>query len=176
MLKPMNDPGRPERDETVEYYFSYIDQVPDGDIRAILEAQSAEAQSFLAALPESIADHRYAPDKWSVREIVSHLNDCERMYAIRAFWFAREMDSPLPSFEPERAVKTARPAERTLASHVHEFASIRSATLDLFNNLTPDAWLRRGIASGYPFSVRAMAYIAAGHVIHHTRILRERYL
>lgn len=172
----MNNPGRPERDETIEYYFRYIDQVPGGDIRAILEEQGREAQSFLATLPESIADHRYAPDKWSVREVVSHINDCERLFGSRAFWFAREMDSPLPSFEPELALKTARPAERALASHVREFGSIRAATLDLFDNLSAEAWLRRGVASGYPFSVRAMAYIAAGHVIHHTRILRERYL
>lgn len=169
-------PGRPERDETIEYYFSYIDQVPDGDIRAILEEQGREAHSFLASLPESLADHRYAPDKWTVREVVSHINDCERLYTMRAFWFAREMEAPLPSFEPELALKTARPADRTLASHVHELASIRAATLDLFSNLSSVAWLRRGVASGYPFSVRAMAYIAAGHVTHHTRILRERYL
>lgn len=172
----MSIPGRPERDEAVDYYFSYIDQVPDGDIRSILEEQAAETQAFLAALPESIVDHRYAPDKWSVRESLSHINDCERLYTMRAFWFAREMESPLPSFEPDFAVKTARPAERTMASHVHEFGSVRAATLDLFSNLSPEAWLRRGVASGYPFSVRAMAYIAAGHVIHHVRILEERYL
>lgn len=172
----MNLPGRPERDETIEYYFGYIDQVSDGDIRAILDEQGRDTQSFLAGLPESVADHRYAPDKWTVREVVSHINDCERLFTMRAFWFAREMDSPLPSFEPEIALKTARPAERTLTSHVREFAPIRAATVDLFNNLSSEAWLRRGVASGYPFSVRALAYIAAGHVIHHTRILRERYL
>lgn len=170
-----DSPGRPARDETPEYYFPYVDRVPDGDIRRILGEQREETLSFLKTIPDTLSDHRYAPDKWSVREIVSHVNDCERLYTMRAFWFARGIESPLPSFEPELAVKTARSADHPLSSHVHEFASIRASTLDLFRHLPPEAWLRRGIASDYLFSVRALAYIAAGHVIHHTQILKERY-
>jgi hypothetical protein len=168
--------GRPARDETMEYYHPYIDLVPDGDIREILDQQSQETLSFLESIPEARATHRYAPDKWSVAEVLGHINDCERLYTMRVFWFARAMDSPLPSFLSDRAVTTAKSADRPLSTHIHEFASIRASTVDLFRYLPPDAWLRRGVASDYPFSVRALAYIAAGHVIHHSQILKERYL
>lgn len=168
--------GRPERDETIDYYHHYIDLVPDGDIRAVLDEQRQETLAFLETIPDSLAGHRYAPDKWSVSEIVSHVNDCERLYTMRAFWFARGMGSAMPSFESDLVVKTSRAEDRAMSTHVHEFGSIRSSTIDLFRYMPDEAWTRRGVASGYPFSVRAMAYIAAGHVIHHTRILRERYL
>lgn len=167
---------RPERDETADYYFKYIDLVPDGDIREFLDDQRQATMNFLAAIPGPLVRHRYAPDKWSVGEVVNHINDCERLFTMRAFWFAREMKSPLPSFEPEDAVRAARAGDRSLNSHVHEFASIRSSTIDLFRNMPDDAWLRSGTASDFPFTVRSLAYIAAGHVIHHSQILRERYL
>ena len=167
---------RPSRDEMVEYYFPYIDLVPDGDIRGILEDQRQETLSFLESIPESLAAHRYAPDKWSVVEVLGHINDCERLYTMRAFWFARAMDSPLPSFHSDLAVKTSKAADRPWSTHVAEFASIRASTTAFFRYLPPDAWLLRGVASDYPFSVRALAYLTAGHVIHHTRILKERYL
>lgn len=168
--------GRPARGEMDEYYVAYIDLVPDGDIRQLLDDQRQETLSFLSTIPEARATHRYAPEKWSVSEILSHVNDCERLYTMRAFWFARAMELPLPSFHSDMAVKTAKPEERPWSTHVHEFASVRASTVDLFRHLPPEAWLRRGIASDLPFSVRALAYITAGHVIHHTRVLRERYL
>jgi hypothetical protein len=171
-----NSTGRPARDETVEYYFPYIDLVPDGDIRLILNDQLQETLSFLQTLPEALASHRHAPEKWSVSEVLSHVNDCERLYTMRAFWFAREMEAPLPSFSSDLAVRTARSMDRPWSTHVLEFASIRASTVDLLRYLPPEAWLRRGIASDYPFTVRALAYIAAGHVIHHMQILKERYL
>jgi hypothetical protein len=132
--------------------------------------------SFLGTIPESLARHRYAPDKWSVAEVLCHLNDCERLYTMRAFWFGRGLESPLPSFESEQVVVTARPHHLPLADHVGEFADIRASTVRFFRNLPDDAWLRQGTASGYPFTVRALAWIAAGHVIHHLAVLRERYL
>jgi hypothetical protein len=168
--------GRPERDEAVEYYFTYIDLVPDGDIRLILDEQGQETLAFLEGLPESLATHRYAPDKWSVSEVVSHVNDCERLFAMRAFWFARAMDSPLPSFDPDFAATTANAADRAWSTHLHELGVIRASTADLFRYLPAEAWIRRGFASGNPFTVRALAYIAAGHVIHHMNVLRQRYL
>ena len=168
--------GRPERDETVDYYFKYIDLVPDGEIPQILEDQREETLSFLKTIPDSLASHRYAPDKWSVAEVLAHINDAERLFTMRAFWFARGFESELPSYESDLAVSAARPGERPWSSHIHEFESIRASTLDLFRYLPNDAWLRSGVASTYPFSVRALAYITAGHVIHHTRIVRERYL
>ena len=167
---------RPARDETIEYYHPYIDLVPDGDIRVILDEQRQETLSFLESIPETLATHRYAPEKWSVGEVLGHINDCERLYAMRAFWFARAMEFPLPSFHSDMAVKTSQSEDRPWSTHVAEFAAIRASTVAFFRYLPPDAWLRRGVASDYPFSVRALAYITAGHVIHHTQILKERYL
>ena len=168
--------GRPARDETIEYYHPYIDLVPDGDIREILDRQQQETVSFLESIPVGRATHRYAPDKWSVAEVLGHINDCERLYTMRAFWFARAMESPLPSFHSDRAVTTSKSADRPWVTHIAELASIRASTVAFFRHLPPEAWLRRGVASDYPFSVRALAYVAAGHVIHHTQILKERYL
>jgi hypothetical protein len=167
---------RPVRGEAAEYYFKYIDLVPDGDICTILEAQRGEALACFRRIPEKRSGHRYAPDKWSISEVVAHLNDCERLFAFRAFWFARGFDSPLPSFDQEVANTHAAAQARSFSSHVDEFDSLRGATLDFYRHLSPNAWQRRGIASDNPFTVRALAFIGAGHVIHHTRILEERYL
>jgi len=166
---------RPAREESNEFYYPYIDSVPDGDIVAILEEQRGATLALLESIPESRASYRYAPDKWSVSELVSHINDAERLYTMRAFWFARGMDSPLPSYHSDFAVKTAKGGERAWA-HVHEFEAIRASTIALFRNLPSEAWPRRGKASDYEFTVRALAYIAAGHVNHHVGVLRERYL
>lgn len=168
--------GRPEREETNEYYHQYIDLVPAGDIRDILEAQREEILAFYNAIPEPRSTHRYAPGKWSVSEVLGHINDAERLYTMRAFWFARGMERPMPSFEGDDAVANAKAEERPWSSHIHEFGSIRSSTIDLFRYLPAEAWVRRGIASDYPFTVRSLAYIAVGHVRHHVQILRERYL
>lgn len=167
---------RPERHEAVAYYFKYIDRVPDGDIRAILEAQNDETLAFLRGISEERSSHRYAADKWSVAEVVSHINDTERLFSFRAFWFARGSDLPLPSVDPEVAAAHAGAGERPWSTHVDEFAALRASTLALFRNLPADAWMREGVASDNVFTVRAIAWILAGHVIHHGTILRERYL
>lgn len=162
--------------EAAEYYFTYIDQVPDGDIRGILEAQEGEIVAVLGGLSEQASLHRYAPDKWSIREVLSHVNDAERVFVCRALWFARGFESPLPSFDQHVALAAAGADARSLGSHVDEFRAVRAATLSLFRHLPAEAWDRRGIASDNPFTVRALAYITAGHATHHLRILRERYL
>lgn len=167
---------RPEGTEAAEYYFKYIELVPEGDICAILSEQLPETLALLRRIPEAESGRRYAADKWSIREVVGHLVDTERLFAFRAFWFARGFDSPLPSFDQNVAVQHASADERSWSSLVDEFRAVRSATLAFFQHLPEDAWLRRGIASDNPFTVRALAYIAAGHVIHHARILNERYL
>ncbi|MGE5814721.1 MAG: DinB family protein [Acidobacteriota bacterium] len=172
----MNTIGRPERSEAVEYYFRYIDLVPEGDIRVTLEAQLPETIELLARVSTDRVDYRYEPGKWTVREVLGHLNDTERLFTFRAFWFARGFDSELPSFEQEIAVKNAGAADRPWTDLVDEFRSVRLSTLSFFRRLPPEAWLRRGVASGNPFSVRSLAYLAAGHVMHHTAILRGRYL
>jgi DinB family protein len=167
---------RPEQSEAAEYYFTYINKVPDGDIRRILHAQSVDVLPLLEDVPESQADYRYAADKWSIREVLAHLNDCERLFVFRAFWFARGLDSPLPSFDQNVAIVGAEASHRSWADHLAEFRAVRAASLAFFDGLTEGAWDRRGIASDNPFTVRALAYITAGHVAHHAAILVERYL
>ncbi len=171
----MSDINRPDRTEAADYYFTYIDQVPGGDICEILRAQSAGVLNLFELISEDQSLQRYASDKWSIREVLSHVNDAERLFVFRAFWFARGFDTPLPSFDQNIAVAEAGADARSWRSHVEEFHAVREATLTFFQTLPPDAWTRRGVASDNPFSVRALAYISAGHVAHHIRILREHY-
>jgi uncharacterized damage-inducible protein DinB len=168
--------GRPEPDEAASYYFTYIDRVPDNEIIDVLTRQLKESVDFLSEISEEKSLHRYAPDKWSLRELLGHVNDTERLFVFRAMWFARSFQDPLPSFDQEISFKAAESDKVSWASHLDEFRAIRSATISFFQNLPADAWLRTGIASDNLFSVRALAYIVAGHVFHHLAILRERYL
>jgi hypothetical protein len=131
---------------------------------------------FLSGISEEKSLHRYAPEKWTIRQVLNHLSDAERLFVFRALWFARGFDSALPSFDQNIAVAGAGADEVSWARHVEEFRGVRLATISFFRNLPADSWLRSGIASGNPFTVRALAYIAAGHVAHHTTILKERYL
>jgi Mycothiol maleylpyruvate isomerase N-terminal domain. len=166
-----------DRSEAAEYYHNYIDQVPKGeDIRRVLEAQLGETVSVLDGISESKSLHRYASDKWSIREVVGHINDAERVFVFRALWFARGLPGELPSFDQDAAMAGMRFDDRALATLVAEFRAIRESSLHFFRNLPDEAWSRRGIASGNPFTVRALAHITAGHAEHHMRILRERYL
>jgi DinB superfamily len=166
----------PDRTEAAEYYFTYIDQVAEGDICDVLDAQLPETLALLEGISEDRSLHRYAPDKWSIREVLSHISDCERLFVFRAFWFARGFDSPLPSFDQNVASAGANADARSWSSHLQEFRAVRTSTLSFFRSLPLDAWSRRGVASENPFTVRALAYITAGHVTHHVRILRDRYL
>jgi hypothetical protein len=166
----------PDRSEAAEYYFTYIDQVAAGDINATLEQQASETLALLRGVSEERSLHRYAPDKWSMREVMSHVNDTERVFLYRALWFARGFDSPLPSYDQNIAIAGAGANARSWQSHLDEFQHIRAASLAFFRGLPAEAWTRRGIASGNPFTVRALAYITAGHVTHHVTILKERYL
>jgi hypothetical protein len=166
----------PDRTEAAEYYFTYIDKVGPGDICEILRAQKPETLALLQGIDEEQSLYRYAPDKWSIREVLSHLNDSERVFSFRALWFARNYDTPLPSFDQDIAVAESGADQRSWKSHVDEFAAVRDATLAFYENLPANAWTRRGIASGNPFTVRALAYIMAGHVTHHSGVLRARYL
>jgi uncharacterized damage-inducible protein DinB len=168
--------GRPLPHEVAAYYFSYIDQVPGDDPLHAIETQLDEYQTVLSAITEEKSLYRYAPGKWSIRQVLNHLSDTERVFAFRALWFARGFDSPLPSYEQEIAAAGARADTVCWAAHVEEFKRIRLATLSLFRNLPDEAWMRSGIASGNPFTVRALAFLTAGHVTHHFRILREKYL
>ena len=167
---------RPGPSEAAPYYFRYIDRVASGDIVDVLETQLEEMSALLLGISEETSLQRYAPEKWSIRQVVNHVNDTERVFVSRAFWFARGFDTPLPSYDQEVSAVAARADEFPWASHVEEFRGVRLATLAFFRNLPAEAWRRSGVASGNPFSVRALAYITAGHASHHTAIIRDRYL
>lgn len=167
---------RPRSAEAAPYYFTYIDKVPGNDVVGMLEAQLEQLPGFLNSISEEKSLHRYAPGKWSIRESWGHVNDCERMFVSRAFWFARGFDTALPSFDQNIAVAAAQADQISWSRHIEEFHVLREATLAFFRNLPAEAWARTGIASGNPFTVRALAWIAAGHVVHHRAILEERYL
>lgn len=166
----------PDRTEAAEYYFTYIDQVPGGDICDVLHGQLADTDALLRNIADEESSYRYAPDKWSIREVVGHINDTERLFVFRALWFARGFDSALPSFDQHVAVSTGGAHERSWNGLIDEFRAVREATLAFFSTLPAEAWGRRGVASGNPFTVRALAFITAGHVTHHVTILRNRYL
>jgi hypothetical protein len=169
-------PGLPERGEAAPYYFRYIDRIKSADIVGVLQAQLEETSALLLGISEEKSLHRYAPEKWSVRQVVNHVNDTERVFVSRALWFARGFDSPLPSYDQDVSSAAARADEVSWAGHVEEFRGIRLATVAFFRNLPAEAWSRSGIGSGNPFTVRALAYITAGHTVHHAAILREKYL
>jgi uncharacterized damage-inducible protein DinB len=166
--------NRPARSEASEYYFRYIDQVKGDDVTTVLE-QQLEAD-WLWEINEEQSLYRAAPDKWSIRQVLNHLSDAERVFAFRAFWFARGFDAPLPSFEQETSPANSDADDIAWRDHVEEFRSVRAATLALLRNLPAEAWQRTGTASGNLFSVRALAYIVAGHTHHHFTLLREQYL
>ena len=167
---------RPQQNEAADYYFSYINLVAEGDIIDTLEKQLEETTSFLSGISEEKSLERYAPDKWSLRELLNHVNDTERVFVFRALWFARGFTAPLPGFDQEIGVKGAGADQLSWASQVEEFRSVRSSTLAFFRGLSREAWDRSGIASDNPFTVRALAYITAGHVQHHADVIRNRYL
>lgn len=168
--------GIPARTEAAPYYFKYIDRITSDDIVGQLEIQLPAILAFLQRISEEKSFHRYAPDKWSIREVLGHVNDAERTFSFRAFWFARGFSSPLPSFDQDACVAAAGSNEIPWAEHIEEFQRVRCATLSFFQNLPAQAWVRTGIASDNSFTVKALAYIAAGHVDHHVAIMRERYL
>jgi len=141
----------------------------------VLAQQLDEFVPWLSQISEEKSLHRYAPGKWSIRQVLNHITDTERAFAFRALWFARGFDSPLPGYDQETAAAGADADAFSWSAHVDEFRSVRLSTIGLFANLPASAWSRAGIASGNPFTVRALAYIIPGHVAHHLRIVRERY-
>ena len=168
--------GRPEPNETASYYYTYIDRVSGDDVIRQMQTQLEETLPFWSRISEQKSLHRYAPDKWSIRQVVNHVNDTERAFVFRALWFARGFDTPLPSYDQEISSAAAKADNVSWAGHVEEFRVIRLASLTFFRNLPSEAWMRTGVASGNPFTVRSLAYIVTGHLAHHAAILRERYL
>jgi hypothetical protein len=167
---------RPDQSEYAPYYSRYIDLVPGDKIVATLEIQLTQTLDFLRGISETKSLHRYATDKWTIRQVWNHVNDTERVFVFRAFWFARAFAAPLPAFDQDECVKAASANEVSWTNHLEEFRRIRLATISLFKGLPDVAWSHTGIASDNPFTVRALAYITAGHVVHHSGIIRDRYL
>ena len=167
---------RPTSDEAASYYFGYIDRVEGDDVLAVLHSQLDETVQFLSTVSEEKSRHRYAPGKWSLRELLNHVNDTERLFVFRALWFARGFEEPLPSFDQEIAVKNSDADTVPWNDMVDEFQSLRHSTLSFFRSLPEVAWSRAGVASGNQFTVRALAFITAGHVAHHADVMRRLYL
>ena len=142
----------------------------------LLERQAEEFSAFLRAIPAGLHEHRYAEGKWSVKEVIGHLSDAERIFAYRALRFARGDRTELAGFDENAYVPAGEFGARDFESLVAEWESVRRATLSLLRGLSPEAAARRGVANRQEISVRALAYILAGHIIHHGNILRERYL
>lgn len=166
---------RPAPDEHAAEAGRYVACVPGDDALVPLLAQVEAATRRLASLPEARALHRYAPGKWSVKEVVGHLADTERVYAYRALRFARADATPLPGFDEDLWVPKGRFDARPLEDLLAEWAAVRAATVALLRGLPPEALARRGVANGNEVSVRALAWLAAGHAEHHLRVLAERY-
>jgi hypothetical protein len=167
---------RPGADEYAQFYAGYIARVPDGvDLLALLAEQRDTTVARFAAVPADRREFRYAPGKWSVKEIVGHLSDVERIMAYRALRIARGDTTPLAGFEENDYVPLARSDDLALDQLVGEWVAAREATIALFRNLPAEAWTRRGTANGAEVSVRALAFIIAGHERHHLETLRTRY-
>jgi hypothetical protein len=165
---------RPGSTEYAPYYGKYLALVPEDDILAALEAQLEETLAVLRPVPEAQGNVRHAPYTWSVKEVVGHLTDTERIMGYRALRFARGDATPLPGFDENPYVRAAEFDRALLRELVAEFEAVRRSHLWLFHGLPPAAWSRRGEADGKAVSVRALAYIIVGHGRHHTGILRQR--
>ena len=166
----------PQPGDYAPYYEKYVALVPSGDFLEILESQLRDWQLLLAPLSEEQGNFRYAADKWSIKEVLGHLTDAERVFAYRLLRIARGDQTPLAGFEQDDYVRSGNFGNRKLCDLVDEFATVRRATISLVRSLDDTAWLRRGVASQKEVTVTALAFIIAGHDRHHRRIFEERYL
>lgn len=166
---------RPAEGEFAPFYARYVALVPEADILAVLDAQAEEIRRLAASVPGERETFRYAEGKWSVREVLGHLVDGERIFGYRAFCVSRGETAALPSFDENRYVAAARSGATPLAELADELALVRRSNLVVLRRLEPHEWARVGTASGKPVSVRALAWVMAGHPRHHLEVLRERY-
>jgi uncharacterized damage-inducible protein DinB len=166
---------RPEPTEYADFYANYMSKVPGSDVLGVLESQRLQMLQLFAGRSERDGSFRYAPDKWTVKEVLGHITDTERIFTYRALRIARGDQTPLPGFEQDDFVKNGGFGERTLAGLADEFALVRAASIALFRSFPEEAWARRGVASQKEVTVRALAFITAGHQMHHRVILEESY-
>ena len=167
---------RPGADEFAPFYAGYVAQVPDGDIVEALIGGAEIAAALLGDLSDSAASHAYAPGKWTLKEVALHCADAERVFGYRALRIGRGDSTPLPGWDEQAYAPLSGAAVRSMESILDELQSVREATVTLFSGLPADAWTRRGKANGQPVSVRGLAWITAGHLLHHLGIVQDRYL
>lgn len=166
---------RPDSTEYGSWYAGYVSLVPEEDVLSAIETQSSETQKLLSSLDEAKAGHRYAEGKWSVKEVIGHVTDAERVFGYRALCISRGEQQPLPGFDEKEYMANATFDAWKVGDLAEMYALGRRANIVMFRNLPDEAWTRRGIASDNPVSVRALAYIIVGHERHHLKVLRERY-
>lgn len=167
---------RPDPAEYDAFYSTYMDKVPSGDVLELLAGGLTETLELLGGVPTEMETYRYAEGKWSIREVIGHITDTERVFVYRAFCMARGESAALPGMDQLVYAQGSNAAERSLAELGVEFAAVRAASLELFRGLSDTAWSRSGIASGVSFTVRVFPFLIAGHEIHHRELLRARYI
>jgi len=167
---------RPAESDYAPAFAGYVSLVPEEDVLSIIEQQSSETQKLISSLDEQRATHRYAEGKWSVKEVIGHVTDAERVFGYRALCIARGETSSLPGFDENAYMKYANFDAWRLGDLAEAYALVRRSNIVLFRNFDDATWDRRGIANNNPITVRALAYVLAGHERHHLKVLRERYL
>jgi transposase len=167
--------SRPSDTEFSSYYNGYVSLVPDGDIVTTLETQLVDSIAYFVSIPKDHETFRYAPEKWSIREVLGHLIDAERVFAYRAFTFSRSEGAALPGFDEGSFIARSGYAGTPLRDLLSEFEHIRRSSILMYQALPTDAWLRRGVANNNEVTVRALAWITAGHERHHRAVLKSRY-
>ena len=170
------NPSRPQAGEYAPFYEGYISLVQGSDIVVALDEQRRQTLLLLSGRTEEDGNFRYAPDKWSLKEVLGHVNDGERVFAYRALRIARNDQTPMEGFEQDDYVRNGPFMRRPLEELIEDYIAVRRATLTLFRNLDDEAWMRRGVANKNEVTVRALAYTIAGHELHHRRILEKKYL
>ncbi len=166
---------RPAPSEYPAFFERYVARVPEADVLSVLETQPGQVRAALAAFGGDRSTHRYAPGKWSVRQVVGHFTDAERVFGYRTMRFARGDATPLPGFEENDYAEKAGHEDRDLDSLLDEFESLRRSHVLMLRGLKGEAWGRVGNANGAPVTVRAWAFIMAGHVRHHLSVIESRY-
>lgn len=166
---------RPPATEFPPFYAGYVASVPDGDLLQVIRDAGNDLNAALSAIPEDRGSQRYAQGKWSIRTVIGHIIDTERIFTYRALRIARSDSTPLPGFDENEFAKTAGSDARSVADLAAEMAAVRASTLHLFASFADDAWARSGMVNNGTVTVRALGYITAGHAKHHLDVLRERY-
>ena len=167
---------RPQPGEYAPYYEKYLSQIQGNDILATLDDQRRQMLLLLSARAEADGELRYAPGKWTVKEVLGHVCDAERVFAYRALRISRDDPTPMEGFDENDYVRNGPFARHTLADLIEDYIAVRRATISLFRNLDEAAWTRRGVANKNEVTVRALAYIIAGHELHHRKMIEEKYL